>query len=76
MSNGINSGHYDMLLRGERALNDAIPLIAKAESCGVDCTEFREGHAFMRDRLARFRAVYFPDQIVPPTGAGTPIGGG
>ena len=71
-----NTGHYEMLVRGERSLNDALPLIAKAESCGVDCTEFREGLDFMRDRLAQFRSTYFPDQVTPPSGTGISTGGG
>lgn len=65
-----STGHYEMLIRGERALNNVEPLISKAEACGVDCAQFREGHAGMREFFAAVRREFWPDAVVPPSGSG------
>lgn len=65
-----NRSHYEMLMRGQRALNDAGPLIAKAEACGVDCAEYKQGFAYLSDTIAAFIREFFPNQIVPPSGSG------
>lgn len=64
--------HYEMLLRAQRSLADVSPKIAKAEACGIDCRQYKEGHAYLSDTVARFIREYFPDQIQPPTGTGLP----
>lgn len=77
MSNSYGStfptpGHYEMLIRGERALNNVQPLIAKAEACGVDCAQFRDGHAGMQQFFAAVRQQFWPDAVIPPSGANVP----
>lgn len=67
--------HYEMLIRAKRSLSDVAPLISKAEACGVDCQEFREGHAYLSGTIDRFLNQYFPDQLQPPTGTGIPTRG-
>lgn len=71
---GINtfptSGHYEMLIRGQRSLNNVQPLISKAEACGVDCTEYKQGHAYLSDTINAFMREFWPDQLVPPSGSG------
>ena len=64
--------HYEMLTRAQRTLHEVAPKIAKAESCGIDCQEFREGHQYLSDTVHRFLGVYFPDALQPPTGTGLP----
>lgn len=64
------SSHYQMLINAQRTLNDALPKIDKAEECGIDCTEYRQGHAYLADQVERYLRAYFPDQIVPPDGTG------
>lgn len=72
VSNGtsLTPGHYDMLMRGLRSLNDVAPLIQKAKRCGVDCGEFEQGQAYLSDAIHSFLREFFPDQVVPPTGTG------
>lgn len=64
--------HYEMLTRAQRSLADVVPIIAKAEACGVDCQQFREGHAYLSDTITRFIREFYPDAIRPPTGTGIP----
>lgn len=66
--------HYEMLLRAQQSLNHVTPLIDAAEACGVDCQEYRQGHAYLADRTNAFLRQFFPDQITPPTGSGLPHG--
>ena len=75
MADVLTNAHYDMLLRAERSLSDAIPLIQKAKDVGVDTSEFEEGHAFMADRLARYRRTFFPDQVTGSNPSGVPMYG-
>lgn len=66
-----SSAHYNMLMHGMRSLNEVTPLISKAEACGMDCTEYRQGHAYLQDTISRFLHEFFPDQITPPSEAGS-----
>lgn len=65
-----SSGHYDMLIRGQRALNNVRPTLEKAKKCGVDCSEYEQGLAYLSDTITAFLREYFPDQVVPPSGSG------
>lgn len=67
-----NSSHYQMLMNGLRTLNDAQPEIAKAKACGIDTSEFEAGHAYLSDQINGFLQHYFPNQLLPPTGANVP----
>jgi hypothetical protein len=62
--------HFEMITRGERALNRVRPLITKAAACGVDCAEFEAGHAGLTEFFASVRREFFPDQLLPPAGSG------
>jgi hypothetical protein len=74
MNNFPSEQHYNLLMQGQRALNDVLPLVDKAEACGLDCSEYRSGHAFMQDRIGRYLRTFFPDQITPKSGTGVPMG--
>lgn len=65
--------HYNLLMQGQRALADVLPLIDKAEACGLDCSEYRSGHAYMQDRITRYINTFFPNQVTPrnPSGVST-----
>lgn len=62
--------HYEMIMRGRKALNNVSPLISKAKNCGLDCTQFEEGYRYLSDLSDSFMREFFPDQITPPTGTG------
>jgi hypothetical protein len=62
--------HYAMLCRGEECLSHVLPIIDQAKACGMDCGEFLAGYEYIKDRLSRYRAAFFPDKVTPPTGAG------
>lgn len=64
MSGPLNSNHLDLLRSAQRSLNEALPLIDRAEACGLDCQEYRQGHAALSDRVARYITHFFPGQIV------------
>lgn len=67
--------HLEMIMRGERGLNDVEPKIAKAEACGIDCREYRQGLNDLRAALSAFRRQFFADTLVPPSGTGVPTHG-
>lgn len=76
MSNGstgnyLTSGHLDLLRKAQKDLHDMIPLMDMAESCGVDCELYRQGHAYATERIAKFINTFFPDHLQPPTAAGS-----
>lgn len=57
--------HRDLLLNAQRSLHDALPLIDLAESVGLDASEYRQGHAYLSDRVGRYLSRLFPDQPIP-----------
>lgn len=72
----LNSGHHELLRKAQRDLSEMIPLMDAAEECGVDCQQYREGHAYISGRINDFLRVFFPDQVVPPDGSGLPRNAG
>lgn len=64
--------HYEMLTRSQRHLSDAAQKIGKAHAAGIDVQEFREGHQYLSDTINRFLSIYYPDQLMPPSGTGLP----
>lgn len=77
-SNGnspLNSGHRDMLIEAQRRLADVLPEIDKAEACGIDCGEFRQGHQYLADRVGRFLNTYFPGTNASGGSTGIPTSG-
>lgn len=71
----LNSGHRDMLIEAQRRLSNVLPEIDKAEACGVDCAEFRQGHAYLADRVGRYLNTYFPNAVSSAGSTGIPISG-
>lgn len=67
-----NTAHYEMLIRGQRALNDVKPLIESAERCGMDCQVYREGHGYLGDQIGAFLREFFADKITPGPPPGVP----
>lgn len=68
-----NSGHLDLIVRGEQSLSKVLPLIDAAEAAGVEVQQYRQGHEELRRRLAAYRAHFFPDHTVPPSGSGVQV---
>ncbi len=72
MSGLLSTAHSELINRGLQSLANALPIIEAAEKAGVDCTEYRQGHAEMLRRFHQYRASFFPDQITPPLPSGVP----
>lgn len=62
--------HYQLLINAQRELDQILPLLEKAEACGMDCQEFRQGHAAMSGQIGAWLRNFFPDKLNPPTGTG------
>lgn len=71
-----STGHLELLVKAQESLSRVTPLIDKAEACGIDCTEYRDGVAYMGKKIDSFRSNFFPDQILPPDGSRVPKDGG
>lgn len=69
-----NQSHLDLLMRADKSLASAEPLLRMAEECGIDCSEQRAGQEFLRERIDTLRRVLFPDNLVPPSGLASPPG--
>lgn len=65
-----STAHLDALRAGQSSLNNVLPLLDKAEACGLDCTEYRQGQATLRGRIDAYLREFFPDQIVPGDATG------
>jgi hypothetical protein len=72
MSGLLTTAHGELINRGLQALANALPIIEAAEKAGVDCTEYRQGHAEMQRRLMSYRGQFFPNQVTPPLPQGVP----
>ena len=72
MTSLLTSAHSELINRGLQSLAQALPIIEAAERAGVDCTEYRNGHAEMLRRLMSYRSQFFPDQTTPPLPQGVP----
>lgn len=75
-NSSLRPEHFDLLSKAARDLHDIIPEIEKAELCGVDCQEFRSGHAYLSDRVSKFLSIYFPHGGNPAVDPGVPRTGG
>jgi hypothetical protein len=62
-----------MLMRARRGLADVPTKIAKAEACGVDCQEYKQGYAYLSGTIDAYLREFFPGQIVPPTESGVTL---
>lgn len=67
-----SSAHLELIRKGQQSLADALPIIDAAEACGVDCTEYRQGHAELSRRLALYQSRFFPNQTGFPNEQGVP----
>lgn len=65
-SNLLDSGHLELLRKTQRQLNDLLPLMDAAEACGVDCDQYRNGHAYLAARTQQYLERFFPDEYVQP----------
>lgn len=43
-----------------RALHDLQTAIARASSCGVNCTEQEQHRQYLTEQLTKLKSVYFP----------------
>ncbi len=59
-----NRTNYDELKRAQRLINDRIAVLDKAESCGIECQEFRQMVKLVLDRLLKIEHHFFTP---PPT---------
>jgi hypothetical protein len=68
--------HFDLLQRGARSLHDAVQLIDTAESCGIDCSDYRAGSTELARRINEYITRFFPNQVTPgnPSGINPPAG--
>lgn len=53
--------HFDSLKSAQRTLHDLLPLIDKAEGCGIECQEFRN----VAEELSR-RLVSLEEKFMSP----------
>lgn len=65
MSTFPDNSHLQMLMNAREHLAAAIPVLDAAESCGVDCTEYRQGHAELSRRVETYLGMLFPDSVKP-----------
>lgn len=65
--------HYTLLQRGAKALSDAIPILDMAEECGVDCSDYRVGHAELGNRINKYISTFFPNQALPASPSGVTV---
>lgn len=66
---------YEQLIRSKRILNSLVPMMDKAERCGIDCQQFRQGHGYMNEQADNILREFYPNQVLPPTGSGIPSTG-
>lgn len=56
----LSADQVKALRQDQRALNELIEELDKAESCGIDCSQHREVHAEASDRINKLLKVYGP----------------
>lgn len=56
--------HYDDLRKSLQDLTDIMPVLQKAETCGIDCQEFRARIDFARQALENIEREFMQP---PPT---------
>ena len=63
---------YEAISRAQGILAGLVPLMDKAERCGINCGDFRQGHGYMKEQCDNFIREFYPDQVLPPSGSGLP----
>lgn len=56
--------NYQELQRAERLLDDALGILAKAQTCGIQCDELQAAVRQVKDRAAAIKQHFFSP---PPT---------
>lgn len=44
--------HYDDLKAAQRTIHDVLPVMDKAEACGMECREFRDRAKYLSEMLS------------------------
>lgn len=63
--NPFTNDDYVRWQNAERNLERLIEFLDKAESCGIDCKDYRAEAAKLREQFARLRQTFFPQGIIP-----------
>ena len=56
------------ILQNERRIANLLPLLQKAENCGIDCSLYRDICATQSEKLRRIRDEFMPDPELLPDG--------
>lgn len=56
----LGEAHYDALTASLERLKQLPGVMAKAESCGIDCQEYRKMHEYAGESLEKIRQTFFP----------------
>jgi hypothetical protein len=63
----FNRNHYEQVLNAERKLHDLLPVLDKAENCGIDCGQFRDLHQYLSQQLSALKREFMtPPPQAPP----------
>jgi hypothetical protein len=58
----LSQAHIDALKQAERDLHDLLPEIDRAEACGIDCSDIRQGFEFLKQRITQYLSHYGSDE--------------
>ena len=60
----LDSKEYDGLLEAERQLTAILPDIDAAESCGIECQEYRRQHREALDQIQMIKLKFGPESAL------------
>lgn len=60
--NPLSTRNYTEMNQGQALLNEAERKIDRAKAAGIDCSQYEGQCAYLKDRYARLKEVYFPDR--------------
>ena len=62
---GLDPGIVERLKSASRKLHDVLPLLDKAEACGIDVSALRDTHKQMMDQISQYQRQFFNGEIRP-----------
>lgn len=60
----LSEQNYQQLETARKILNDTLPLLDKAERCGIDCQQHRQVHQVYSEVCDNLKTEFFPDKTV------------
>ena len=67
-----SSVHRELAHRALKGVSNASTLIDKAEACGIEVAQYRQGCEYIDGVARNFLREFFPDQVLPPHPSGVP----